>query len=287
LPAWIKVRADQGSAFESTRSILRERGVRTVCDSAHCPNISECWRERAATFLLLGRHCTRHCRFCAVGDGRPDPVDVDEPLRIADAVHDLGLRYVVMTSVTRDDLVDMGAAHFAATVAAIKESSEAKVELLAPDLRGDEESIKTILQAGPDVFGHNLETVRRLQAAVRDSRASYDLSLQTLRRAREILPSLVTKTSLLLGLGEETDEVLQAMEDARAVGVDILVLGQYLRPKGVELPVRRYLPPEEFDHLAAEARKLGFKAVVSAPLARTSYRAEAAFRLAKGDDDAG
>lgn len=286
MPAWIKVRADQGDAFDSMRSILKERGVRTICDSAHCPNISECWKERAATFMLLGRNCTRHCRFCAVGRGGPDPVDAAEPLRVAEAVGDLKLRYAVITSVTRDDLVDMGAAHFAATVQAIKQRSDAKLELLVPDLRGEEKLIDAVLRTGPEVFGHNLETVRRLQPSVRDARASYDISLKTLRRAKEISPSTATKTSLLLGLGEETKEIMKAMEDVHAAGVDILVLGQYLRPKGGELSVSRYLPPEEFDHLAAEARKIGFKAVVSAPLARTSYRAEAAFRLANGDDDA-
>lgn len=260
--------------------------MRTICDSAHCPNISECWKERTATFMLLGRNCTRHCRFCAVGRGGPDPVDAAEPLRVAEAVGDLKLRYAVITSVTRDDLVDMGAAHFAATVQAIKQRSDAKLELLVPDLRGEEKLIDAVLRTGPEVFGHNLETVRRLQPSVRDARASYDISLKTLRRAKEISPSTATKTSLLLGLGEETKEIMKAMEDVHAAGVDILVLGQYLRPKGGELSVSRYLPPEEFDHLAAEARKIGFKAVVSAPLARTSYRAEAAFRLANGDDDA-
>jgi lipoic acid synthetase len=282
----MKVRADQGSAFESTRSILRQKGVRTVCDSAHCPNISECWKDRAATFMLLGGNCTRHCRFCAVGHGRPDQVDDTEPLRVSEAVKDLGLRYAVITSVTRDDLADMGAAQFAHTTSAIKRDNGTKVELLIPDMRGDRRPLETILDAHPDVIGHNLETVRRLQPAVRDRNASYEVSLRALRLLKAISPATLTKTSLLLGLGEEPEEVLEAMQDAFIHNVDILVLGQYLRPRGVELPVHRYLPPEEFHELAIEARKIGFRSVVSAPLARTSYRAEAAYRETIGDEDA-
>jgi lipoic acid synthetase len=284
LPAWIRVKADQSDGFTSVRTALRERGLRTVCDSAHCPNISECWRQKAATFMLLGRNCTRSCRFCAVGHGAPEDLDGKEPEKVAVAVAELGLRYAVLTSVTRDDLEDMGASHFAAAVSAIRNRSDATVEVLVPDLGGKEELVEEVLSSGPAVFGHNIEVVRRLQPAIRDGRASYDVSLRTLREAKRISPQTLTKTSLLLGLGETRQEILETMEEARAAGVDILVLGQYLRPRGIELPVSRYLSPEDFTSLAAEAAAMGFRAVVSAPLARTSYRAEEAYRRAGGQN---
>jgi lipoic acid synthetase len=211
-----------------------------------------------------------------------EPIDPDEPRRIAEAAADLGLRYVVLTSVTRDDLADMGAGHFAAATSAIMERSKAAVEVLVPDLRGASELVELVLSAGPTVFSHNIEVVRRLQPLVRDERASYEISLRTLRKAKDFSPQTLTKTSLLLGIGESHEEIVDTIWDARDAGVDILVMGQYLRPKGIDLEAVRYVAPEEFGALAAEAAAMGFRAVVSAPLARTSYRAEEAYRKAGG-----
>jgi len=228
--------------------------------------------------MILGDICTRACRFCAVTHGKPLPPDPTEPTRLAQAVKKLGLRYAVLTSVDRDDLPDGGASHFAACVRAIKEASpETRVEVLVPDFSGSQEALKAVVEAGPDVVGHNLETVRRLTPLVRDRRAGYDLSLQVLRTLKTINPQLLTKSSLLLGLGEEEAEVEEALRDLREAGVDIVVLGQYLRPTPRELPVARYVSPAEFSQWEKRAKEMGFRAVLSGPLVRTSFKAAEVF----------
>jgi len=233
--------------------------------------------------MVLGEVCTRACRFCAVSHGRPQAPDPHEPEHLAAAVRELGLRYVVLTSVDRDDLPDGGAAHYAACVQAIREAApHALIEILIPDFQGDPEALALVVRTGPDVVGHNLETVRRLTPWVRDRRSSYALSLQVLQTVKGQNPGILTKSSLLLGLGERREEVSEALKDLRRVGVDIVVLGQYLRPTPRQLPLARYVPPEEFAAWAAEARALGFGAVVAEPLARTSFRAETAYRQLRG-----
>ncbi len=274
-PAWLRVeiRPDR-AGYEALRAVLREKGLHTVCESAHCPNLPRCFGAGTATFMVLGNICTRACRFCAVIHGKPLPPDPAEPKRLAQAVKKLGLRYAVLTSVDRDDLSDGGASHFAACIRAIKEAApETMVEALIPDFSGDKEALKAVVEAGPDVVGHNLETVRRLSPLVRDRRASYDLSLAVLRALKDLKPALFTKSSLLLGLGEEGAEVEEALWDLRKAGVDILVLGQYLRPTPRQLPVARYVAPTEFAVWAEKAKAMGFRAVVAAPLARTSFKA--------------
>jgi len=274
-PSWLRIRLPTGSRFDEVRGILARTKVRTVCDSSHCPNISECWACGNATFMILGEACTRSCRFCAVRQGEPaGEVDQDEPLRVARAVGQLGLRHAVITSVTRDDLPDGGAEMFGRTVGAIRSASPATtVELLIPDLKGDEGSLRTVVKAGPDVLGHNLEVVERLQSSVRDRAASYERSLGVLRTIRQIDPTMRTKTSLMLGLGETEQEVLGAFRDIRAAGVGILTLGQYLRPRGCQLAVERYVPPQEFEGLRQRALGLGFTHVMAGPLVRSSYHA--------------
>lgn len=249
--------------------------MRTVCDSSHCPNVGDCWGNGTATFMILGEVCTRACRFCAVRSGDPaGNKDEDEPERLAKAVSDLSLRHVVITSVTRDDLEDGGASMFASTVKAIrKESPDTTIELLIPDMNGDEKSLEVVSKSYPDVLGHNLEVVSSLQRVARDPRASYDRSLRVLKLLKELAPSTWTKTSLMLGLGESKEEVLLAMADARKSGVELLAMGQYLRPRGGSLPVVRYVPPEEFAELRLEALDLGFSKVMAGPLVRSSFRA--------------
>lgn len=274
-PAWLRVEVGVEQAFVGeVRRILREEGLSTVCEGARCPNLPRCWGSHTATFMILGDICTRSCRFCAVSHGRPLPPDPTEPIRLAQAVKKLGLRYVVLTSVDRDDLPDGGAGHFAACVRAVKEKvPEAKVEALIPDFSGDREALRNVVEAGPDVVGHNLETVRRLTPLVRDRRAGYDLSLRVLRTLKELNPRIFTKSSLLLGLGEEEAEVEEALWDLRRAGVDIVVLGQYLRPSARQLPVARYISPREFSAWERRAKDMGFRAVLSGPLVRTSFRA--------------
>lgn len=279
-PAWLRVEIGPDRAgYERVCAVLREEGLHTVCESAHCPNLPTCFGAGTATFMILGDICTRACRFCAVNHGNPRPPDPTEPKRLAQAVKKLGLRYAVLTSVDRDDLPDGGASHFAACIRAIKEAApETKVEALIPDFSGEKEALKAVVKAGPDVVGHNLETVRRLSPLVRDRRAGYDLSLAVLRTLKALKPELLTKSSLLLGLGEEEAEVEEALWDLRQAGVDIVVLGQYLRPTPRQLPVGRYVLPSEFSAWAERARKMGFRAVVAEPLARTSFRAAEVYR---------
>ena len=274
-PAWLKVRRPGHGSWGAVRRALATRGLRTVCEEARCPNRAECWGAGTATLLLLGDVCTRGCRFCSVTRGTPRPSEPDEPERAARCAEALALDYVVLTSVTRDDLPDGGAAVFAAAIAAVRAlPRRPRVEVLIPDLRGA--VLATVVAARPDVLAHNLEVVRRLTPQVRHPRCDYDRSLAVLAEARRLAPDLPLKSSLLLGLGETPEEVLEALVDLRRVGVDTAVLGQYLRPTAASVPVARYLPPEEFAELRVRALGLGFAEVVAEPLARTSYHAREA-----------
>lgn len=270
-PEWIKARMPSGEAFSETKRIVRDLGLHTVCEEAHCPNIGECWAHRTATFLLLGDVCTRNCGFCAVKHGRPLAVDPEEPKRVAEAVVALGLSHVVVTSVDRDDLPDGGAGHFARTAEAIKQRApRCTVEVLVPDFKGDAVALRTVVHSPIDVFNHNVETVPRLYRLARPG-ARYGRSLELLRMAKKWRPELRTKTGLMLGLGEEDEEVLRVLNDLREAGCDILTLGQYLRPSARHLPIQRYVRPEEFDRWRQRARALGFRYVEAGPLVRSSY----------------
>ncbi len=275
LPRFVAAPAPSHERTAPTRARLG--ALATVCEEARCPNQGECWSAGTATFLLLGDTCTRSCRFCAVTSGRPAPLDDEEPARLARAVDALGLGYVVLTSVCRDDLEDGGAAHLARAVRTLK-AQGCTVELLAPDFGGDERALATVIDAGLDVLAHNVETVARLAPTVRDVRASTARSLTLLARARRLRADVVTKAGILLGLGEDEDEVLDAMIALRAVDVDVLTLGQYLRPGPRHAPVARYLEPEVFAALADDARTLGFRAVAAGPRVRSSYRAAELWR---------
>ncbi|MBX6377878.1 MAG: lipoyl synthase [Clostridia bacterium] len=275
-PIWLKVDFRTGPNYLRLKALLRNASLHTICEEARCPNIYECFENRTATFLILGDVCTRACRYCAVASGRPAPPDPGEPRRVAEAVATLGLRHAVVTSVDRDDLPDGGAAHFAATVRAIRRAAPGcRVEVLVPDFRGDVTALATVLAAGPDVLNHNIETVRRVFPQVRGHVASYAVSLELLRRARELAPGTVTKSGLMVGLGETWDELLATMDDLRAVGCDVLTIGQYLRPTAGRrhVPVSRYYTPEEFRRLKEEALARGFRHVEAGPLVRSSYHA--------------
>jgi lipoic acid synthetase len=272
-PDWLKVRATMGPNFLNLQELKRGLSLHTICEEAHCPNIFECWENRTATFLILGRICTRACRFCAVETGRPTELDLEEPDHVAAAVRQLRLRHVVVTSVARDDLADGGACVFADTIRAIRRDVPGcAVEVLIPDLQGSDEGLQLIVEAGPDILNHNVETVERLQRKVR-AKAFYERSLSVLRRSKELDPSLRTKSGLMLGVGEEREEVVQTMGDLRAVDVDILTIGQYLRPSLKHLAVERFVPPEEFADLKRIGLSLGFRHVESGPLVRSSYHA--------------
>ncbi len=274
-PEWLRVQPPGGENYTQLKGLLRTLDLHTVCEEAHCPNVWECWGGGTATIMLMGDRCTRGCRFCAVQSGNPrGALDVDEPRKVAEALAELGLTYVVLTSVDRDDLPDGGAGHFARTIREIKlRDPTLLVEALIPDFQGDLDAVRRVVEAGPDVLDHNLETVRRLQSVARDPRAGYEQSLSVLRAAKSMRPSLFTKSSLMLGLGETRDEVLEAMRDLRANGVDLLTLGQYLRPSAWHLPVREYVTPEAFDALRVAGEDLGFAHVAAGPLVRSSYRA--------------
>ncbi len=272
-PEWLKVRAPAGPAFLETQSAVRSLGLHTVCEEARCPNIGECWSHHTATLMLLGDTCTRNCGFCAVAHGRPLTVDADEPRRVGAAVVRLGLRHVVVTSVNRDDLRDGGAAHFAATAAAIRAAApDCRIEVLIPDFQGRAGTVETVVDSPIDILNHNLETVPRLYARVRPG-ARYERSLDVLARARTRRPDCLTKAGVMLGLGEETDEVRAVLTDLRAVDCDILTLGQYLRPSPAHLPLVRYLHPDEFAALRKIAEEMGFRHVEAGPLVRSSYHA--------------
>jgi len=272
-PPWLKVRAPGGQGYVETMATVRELGLHTVCQEAHCPNIGECWGHRTATFMLLGDTCTRNCGFCAVTHGRPLALDAEEPSRVAVAVERLGLRHVVVTSVNRDDLPDGGAAHFAATARAIKDRLPAcRVEVLVPDFQGHLAAVATVATAPIDIFNHNLETVPRLYRRVRPG-ARFERSLAVLAAALAAREGLLTKAGLMLGLGETEDELLSVFRELRDAGCGILTLGQYLRPSADHLPIERYVPPEEFAALRAHALALGFRHVEAGPLVRSSYHA--------------
>jgi len=274
-PAWLKVRPPAGEQYVELKTLLRGLDLHTVCEEARCPNVAECWGGGTATIMLLGDVCTRGCHFCAVKSGNPAGlVDPAEPEKVASALEHLGLTYVVLTSVDRDDLPDGGASHFAATVRAVKaRCPDLILETLIPDFGGDRAAVKTVVDAGPEVIDHNLETVERLQATVRDRRAQYRQSLAVLSAVKDISPTAYTKSSLMLGLGETREEVVQTMRDLRSADVDILTIGQYLRPTSWHLQVQEYVPPETFAELRETAESLGFLYCASGPLVRSSYRA--------------
>ena len=272
-PAWLKVRFPGGPGYARIDRMHRQQGLHSVCRSAACPNQGECWSAGTATFMILGTACTRNCAFCNVGHGQPAAPDPGEPAAVATAVAELGLRHAVITAVTRDDLADGGASWFAAVTAAIRAAQpDCRVELLIPDLQGSQQALATVLDARPDVLGHNLETVPRLYPVVRAG-ADYQRSLALLASIRELAPGLPVKSGLMLGLGEERQEVLTVLGDLRAAGVRILTIGQYLQPSRAHLPVARYLPPEEFVELRAAALGRGFPQVAAGPLVRSSYHA--------------
>jgi lipoyl synthase len=273
LPQWLRRPIAASGEFLATEELLSELELNTVCRSAKCPNRGECYASGTATFLVLGSSCTRGCRFCAVETRAPEPPDPDEPERVAEAARRMGLRHVVVTMVTRDDLADGGAAHVVAVVGAVRAAMpDAAVEVLVSDFAGSAAAVDAVAAARPDVFNHNLETVPRLYHAVRPS-ANYRRSLDVLARAREVAPDTPTKSGLMLGLGETTDEVRQVMDDLRAQRVEMLTLGQYLRPSSAHLPVAEFVTPEVFAELARDAYRRGFTAVASAPFVRSSYHA--------------
>ena len=279
-PPWLKVRLVTGPNYEDLRSIMRERSLHTVCEEAMCPNIRECWEEREATFLILGARCTRRCGFCDVMTAKPDPVDEDEPARIAEAVREMGLRYVVLTGVARDDLEDGGARIWASAIRAVREAVPGiGVEVLPSDFGGGERDIATVLDAEPDVFAHNLETVRRLHDRIRPA-FGYERSLDVLRFAKRHRPGQVTKSNLILGMGERIEEIPAAMEDLRDAGIDILTMGQYLQPTTYHLPVDRWVHPDEFDAWKRLGRSIGIGHVEAGPLVRSSYHAGKQLRRA-------
>ena len=272
-PEWLKVELQTGGEFQAVRQIMRSSKLHTVCEEARCPNIYECWFHKTATLMILGDTCTRACRFCAVATGRPTEHDLEEPLRVAEAVMDMGLRHVVVTSVARDDLADGGAGIFAKTIEEVRKASEeCTIEVLIPDFMGDWDALQVVMDAKPHVLNHNIETVRRLSDRVR-SKAKYDRTLELLRRAKEMQPLIPTKSSIMVGVGEEIDEVLETMDDLREVGVSILTVGQYLQPTRKHLDVQKYYTPEEFAFFKAEGIRRGFDHVESGPLVRSSYHA--------------
>jgi lipoic acid synthetase len=276
-PSWIRVRAPTSPIYHETREIMRSKNLVTVCEEAACPNIGECWSQRHATMMIAGEICTRACSFCNVTTGLPNPLDAGEPNRVADAVAALGLRHVVITSVDRDDLPDGAAAHFAATITAIRAAAPATtIEILTPDFLRKPGAIETLAAAPPDVFNHNLETVPRLYPTIRPG-ARYYQSLRLLDEFKRELPSIFTKSGLMVGLGEQKPEIGQVMDDLRIADVDFLTIGQYLQPSIKHAAVDRYVPPEEFEELATMARAKGFAMVSATPLTRSSYHADSDF----------
>jgi lipoyl synthase len=273
-PSWLKVRIPSGENYFELKGLMRGLELHTVCESARCPNIAECWQHRTATFMILGEHCTRRCSFCAVPKGKPaGQVDWAEPERVARAAESLGLKYIVVTSVDRDDLKDGGSPIFAETIKALRAAIEdCKVEVLIPDFRGSEEALRTVLEARPDILNHNIETVPRLYSVARRG-SRYERSLQLLRRSRELEPAISTKSGLMVGLGESWAELLTVLGDLGAAGVDIVTIGQYLRPSGDQLPVARFYTPEEFAKLREEGLRRGIRHVESGALVRSSYHA--------------
>lgn len=273
LPRWLKRPLPAAGGIGFTRDLIADLKLETICESGKCPNRTECWSRKTATFMVLGETCTRPCGFCAVKRGKPEDVAADEPERLAEAAARMGLRHVVITSVTRDDLPDGGADHFRQCILAVRERTGATVEVLTPDFDADPAAIDVVLQARPEVFNHNLETVNRLQQFVR-RKAQYEVSLKVLEHVKRAMPEIRTKSGLMLGLGETTEEILETLADLRQVGCDLITLGQYLQPSPRHLAVKRYLPPEEFDRLGELARRMGFVDVASGPFVRSSYHAD-------------
>ncbi len=272
-PEWLKAKAPVGENFHALKKLARDLNLHTVCESAHCPNIGECWQHKTATFMMLGNTCTRRCGFCAVPKGRPDAIDYDEPRRVAEAIAVLGLKHAVITSVNRDDDILGGARAFALVIEEVRRQAPGcQVEVLIPDFQGREDAIRIVVDAHPEVLNHNTETVPRLYRAVR-SGARYERTLALLETSKRMDPTVVTKSGVMVGLGEETDELLAVYRDLAAVGTDILTIGQYLRPSKDHLPMARYYTPDEFTFMRDEAMKMGFRHVESGPLVRSSYHA--------------
>jgi lipoic acid synthetase len=272
LPEWIKT--NNSGKLHNTKKLLRSHRLSTVCEEARCPNIGQCFSKPSAAFLILGSKCTRNCGFCSVDSSAPERVDREEPARVAMAAVEMGLRYIVITSVTRDDLHDGGAGHFAETVSAVKANlKKARIEVLTPDFKGNLNSLKTVLKAGPDVYNHNLETVPGLYPLIRPS-ADYRRSLSLLEQAKKLMPEVYIKSGMMLGFGEKLSEVMQVLRDLRNSGCDIITIGQYLRPSRANLPVVEYVKPQIFESLRLEALSMGFRHVASAPLVRSSMNAE-------------
>jgi len=272
-PPWLKVRAPGGENYQRLGALMRELGLHTVCEEAHCPNVGECWEHGTATFMILGDVCTRNCAYCAVSHGRPPVYDIEEPSRVAAAVEQMQLRHVVITSVDRDDLPDFGAAIFAETIRQIRQRlPDCSVEVLVPDFQGDEDAIRTVLDAEPDIYNHNTETVPRLYKRCRPG-GRYERVLRLFRFVKAIAPHIPTKTGIILGMGETIPEVEHTMRELRTVDVDILTLGQYLRPSAQHIPLDRYYTPEEFRALRETGLAMGYRHVESGPLVRSSYHA--------------
>ena len=282
-PKWLRIKSQNSSKFRELKEIVSHKKLHTVCEEAMCPNIQECWSHGTATFMLLGSVCTRACKFCAVDTGNPKgQIDAKEPEKVANSIAQMNLKYAVLTSVNRDDLEDGGAMHFAQTVVSIKKKSPGVIiEALVPDFLGKRESIETLLDSNVEVFAQNLETVNRLTHQVRDHRAGYEQTLEVLAYAKTYSPKTISKTSLMLGLGESEDELLESFNDIRSAGVDVLTLGQYMRPTINHLPVERWYSPEEFQYMKKLALDIGFKEVASGPLVRSSYRADKIAHLIK------
>ncbi|MBI81488.1 MAG: lipoyl synthase [Gammaproteobacteria bacterium] len=282
-PDWLRVKPFSSSNYLKIKKDLKNKELFTVCEEAMCPNLSECWNHGTATFMLMGGICTRACKFCAVDTGNPhQKLDKDEPNKIVNSIIKMGLDYVVLTSVNRDDLEDGGAEHYALTIEKIRqEIPDITIEALTPDFKGSKKSVETLVLSGLDVFAQNLETVKRLTTKVRDPRASFEQTLEVLSMAKELNPNVLTKTSLMLGLGEKEYEVIEAMQEVISCGVEIITLGQYLRPTKNHIPVEKWVEPEEFDRYALIAKDIGFKEVASGPLVRSSYRADKSAYLVK------
>ncbi|MNM65441.1 Lipoyl synthase [compost metagenome] len=280
-PDWIRIKLTTGDNYQDIKQMMRSKTLHTVCEEARCPNIYECWANRTATFMILGDICTRACRFCAVNTGLPTELDLQEPQRVAEAAEQMSLQHCVVTSVARDDLKDGGASIFAGTIKALRERLPlCNVEVLIPDFQGDEEALRIVMEAKPDILNHNIETVERMSDRVR-AKAKYRRSLELLQRAKAMKPDIPTKSSIMLGVGEEWDEILQAMDDLRAVDCDILTIGQYLQPTPQHLRVEKYYKPEQFAELKEEGMKRGFSHVESGPLVRSSYHAHEQVNSAK------
>ncbi|MNN04232.1 Lipoyl synthase [compost metagenome] len=282
-PDWIRIKLTTGDNYQNIKEMMRSKTLHTVCEEARCPNIYECWANRTATFMILGDICTRACRFCAVNTGMPTELDLEEPKRVAEAAENMNLRHCVVTSVARDDLNDGGALIFAETIKAIRARLPlCSVEVLIPDFLGNEESLRVVMEANPDILNHNIETVERMSDRVR-AKAKYRRSLELIKRAKAMKPNIPTKSSIMLGVGEEWDEILQAMDDLREVDCDILTIGQYLQPSPQHLNVEKYYTPEQLAELKKEGMKRGFSHVESGPLVRSSYHAHEQVKSAKNN----